>query len=67
MNYVIVIAGFFAGIFFGSKHKSQKELEFRESPEKWAAEKPKANMLAVGIFFAWWIGASLLGALVAGA
>jgi hypothetical protein len=60
MNYVIIIAGFFAGIFFGTKHKAQKELQMKGDPEKWAEEKPKANMVAVGIFFAWWFGASIV-------
>ena len=60
MDVIIIIAGFFAGIYFGSKYKSQKELECKDSPERWAAHKPKVNMIAVGIFLAWWFGASLL-------
>ena len=61
LNLVIVAAGFFAGIYFGAKHYSQKKIQREDHPELWAKEKPKTMALSVGIFLAFWFGASIVG------
>jgi len=61
LNWITVTTGFLVGIYFGSRHKAQKELQYKDNPEEWSQVKPKASREAVGIFFFCWFAASLIG------